>query len=1019
MENVNRDLWRALHRITEMPYGAGQIAAVEQLIRQADADGDDEIAFVARVVGTDSYVFGGEPGRSFVTFSWCLAEFDGPSKPYHQRNEYNLLRQFKYMINSLLNFPDVPLDRTYAVLDDMERRYRDGGHSLQAVYKRRHRVARHVGAPDEAEEWYRRWLTAPRNQLSDCAGCDPTSQIDYLASSGRHEEAVALAEPVLTGRLGCAKQPQAVLTALLRPYLHSGRRAEARDAHLRAYRRHRSNVADLRDIGEHLTFCALTGNEPRGLELLERHLDWLDRAPSPGAAMEFAVGAALLLRRLDSAGHGTLTVHRSAYGERSATEVPVTVLAEELTTTAHALAARFDARNGTSTKSNWVGEHLALEPIGPYLPLSATAARQDVGPVGSTGTSGTSAGVDPPPPPPPAETPPPTAPPTPPPTAPPTATRTATRTDPGATSPDLAADVPPIRLLELIEERWLRHRQDDHLATALRTFDERFADVSLDASVLARRAELRALQRHTVDDVTGGVTANREAIALHRQVPDPVREQIVAGRLGVLLALADDPAEGLSLAQGSADYLAEHGDGVARAGGYDRLSIVLFNQERTTEALEAVDRAAAEAAGVGDRYLLARIALRRTRFLDLLGRRVEANEAVRQARDLLLDLGGPPDYLATACLRYADSVEEPAEAVPAWDEAVRTATDETVVQARSLRARALLLVDRPAEAVDDLVEAVALSVRWGIADGAAHLRWKLAEAYQRAGMLTEAAEAAEEAIGELKRLGRQADADCCRHLLAAVYAALHEYDLAVALLDELAANLDSPDNLVWRGRVLEEAGDLLYRQDRDSLAAQRFAAAATAYRLAERGIDELRTWRREVSAQIWARDPDAALAALGRADRVAATLDPPDVASPTPTADPAVSLGEPAEDAVSAAATLRWERALLAEAAARALLAVGRPEEALGRLPGVADELRSLEALGEAQHVDLLTGELLVRSDRPAEAEPLLRTTLGVVTERPDLASRGALWLAEALTALGRYEEATALRAEYALDPDQ
>jgi tetratricopeptide (TPR) repeat protein len=723
--------------------------------------------------------------------------------------------------------------------------------------------------------------------------------------------------------------------------------------------------------------------------------------------MEFAAGAALLLRRLASAGHGTLIVHRPAYGDRPAAEVPVTVLAEELTTTARELAARFDARNGTPTQSRWVADRLSLEPIGGYLPLSATAARQAAGPVGSAGRS--SAAADP--------VAPSAATPQRPQSVTPESPQSATP-ELGTPLPDLPADVPPIRLLELVEERWLRHRQDDHLATALRMFDERFDHDCMEPSVLARRAELRALQRQTVDDPAGAVTASREAIALHRQVPDPVREQIVAGRLGVLLALADDTAEGLSLAQGSADYLAEHGDAVARAGGYDRLSVVLFKLERTTEALEVADRAAAEAAGAGDRHLLARIALRRTRFLDLLGRRGEANEAVRQARDLFLELGSPADYLATACLRYADSIEEPSQAIPAWDEAVRTATEETVLQARSLRARALLLVDRPAEAVDDLVEAVALSVQYGIADGAAHLRWKLAEAYQQAGMSIEAAEAAEEAIGELKRLGRQADADRCRHLLAAVYTALHEYDLALTLLDELATNLDSPDNLAWRGRVLEEAGDLLYRQDRDGLAAQRFAAAATAYRLAERGIDELRSRRREISAQLWAADPDAAVAALDLADRVAATLAPPATTPASPPAGQAVPLGGPAGNGVPATAALRWERALLAEAAARALLAVDRPDEALGRLPGVADDLRSMAALDEAQHVDLLTGELLVRLDRPAEAEKLLRMTLDVVTEHPDLASRGAWWLAEALTALGRDDEAAALRAEYALDSD-
>ena len=84
---------------------------------------------------------------------------------------------------------------------------------------------------------------------------------------------------MLAGRLTCSEQPQGILTTLLLPYLRTGRLEQARDAHRRAYRLHRPNLADLGDIADHIEFCALTGNEARGLEILERHLGWLDRAP--------------------------------------------------------------------------------------------------------------------------------------------------------------------------------------------------------------------------------------------------------------------------------------------------------------------------------------------------------------------------------------------------------------------------------------------------------------------------------------------------------------------------------------------------------------------------------------------------------------------------------------------------------------------------------------------------------------------------------------------------------------------
>ncbi|RLP95897.1 hypothetical protein EAD98_12445, partial [Micromonospora sp. CV4] len=323
---ADEDLWRVLRGISDIPYGAGQIAALEQLLRRVDAADDRHLAFVTRMQATTGYVYGGEPAKSFVTFSWCLSEFDRDPQPYHQRHLHHLLWHFKYMVSGLLKFPEVPLDRTYAVLDDMERRYKAGGHSLQTVHKHRFRVADHVGDADAAAHWYRLWQTTPRDELSDCAGCDPTSQVGYLADTGRDAEAVTLAEPVLAGRLTCTEQPQAILTALLLPYLRTGRGAAARDAHREAYRRLRGNLADLWDIGDHIEFCTLTGNEARAVELVERHLDWLDRPPSPAAAMHFAATAAAALRQAGRI--GAPTVYRRAAEGRPAAEVPALTLAD-------------------------------------------------------------------------------------------------------------------------------------------------------------------------------------------------------------------------------------------------------------------------------------------------------------------------------------------------------------------------------------------------------------------------------------------------------------------------------------------------------------------------------------------------------------------------------------------------------------------------------------------------------------------------------------------------------------------
>ncbi|MEU8152781.1 hypothetical protein AB0B94_03840 [Micromonospora sp. NPDC048986] len=956
----DEDLWRVLRGISDMPYGAGQIAALEQLLRRVDAADDRHLAFVTRMQATTGYIYGGEPAKSFVTFSWCLSEFDSDPQPYHQRHLHNLLWHFKYMINGLLNFPEVPLDRTYAVLDDMERRYRAGGHSLQAVHKHRFRVADHVGDVEAAAHWYRLWQTTPRDGLSDCAGCDPTSQVGYLADTGRDVEAVELAEPVLAGRLNCNEQPQSILTALLLPYLRTGRAEEARDAHREAYRRLRGNLANLWDIADHVEFCTLTGNEARAIELVERHLDWLDRPPSPAAAMHFAAAAAAALRQA-----GSSAVYRRAAEGRPAAAVSAASLADELAETAAGLAARFDARNGTSHQSEWIARRLAVQASGEHVPLSASVRRRPAQPVGDEpaarpGTPASSAGR---------------------------VRLPAKGERPAATVP---ADAGPDDLLDLAEQSWGRHDRGTFRA-ALVAFDDRFGTAELPARTSAHRLALRASERGDEDDIEGAIKLNRAALELYREADEEVAAQTVAGRLGVLLTRSDEETEeGLLLVREAAEALDRLGDAQQRAAGHDRVALALLHRERWADALAALDRVPADAGG--DRHLAARIALHRGHLLEQTDRVDEARAAVDEARRIGRELG-VGEVVTGACLAYARLVDDPADAVAACDEAVQAAPADAELPVRVARARALLAAGRVPDAVDDFVEAVTLCVERG-AEGDAFLRWELANAYRMVGRLAEAAEVAEEAVLGLDRLGAQAEADRCRHLLAGVYAGLGEIDPALALLEQLASNLDGPDNLPHRAQVLEEAGGILYDADRDAAAGERFAAAAEAYRLGDLPLDELRARRRETYAWFWADDRDASLRAVEVVDGLAAKL--------AEQADPPVL----------------YELAMAAEAGARVLTGEERLDEALGRLTGVPDRLRSIEAFGEAAQVETLIGELLLRLDRPVEAEPLLRRVLGGLPAASRQVRQTAWLLARVLDLLDRPGEAAALRAEHDLDED-
>ena len=897
------ELWQLIRRAEDLPYGAAQIALIEEALRHVDTIGDPDLAFTARIFATTAYVYGGEPVKAFATFSWCVGDFDRNPGPHHRRFAHNLLWDFKTMVSALTRFPEVPLARTYAVLDDMERRYREGGHQLQAVYKRRHLVARHLGLIDAEEEWFEKWQAAPRDDLSDCIGCDPTSVMVYLSSRGRYAEAVSVAEPVLAGELTCNEQPQNILTELMVPYLKVGRPADAVDAHRRAYRLHRTQLAHLSDIGFHISFCARTGNEHRGLEILQRHLDWLDKAPSPSAAMTFAASGGLLLRRITELGHGDATLHRRERGDIAAAE-----LAVELAELATELGRRFDARNGTDRQGRIVAEELAAEPYGVDLVLSPVARQS--------------------PPPPPAR-------PTPEP------------------APEIPAGIGAQELLDLARDLG-RQDRDAAMGAVLTAFDERFPAVT-DPLLAGRRARLRGDELRSRGNELSA--ADREAvIATWQEAADLLT---AAGALGeasavrARIALERAFAGEIDEAPIDADvaYQEEHGGARDRANSWARRAMVHVLRERFDEANAAGDKSDAYAAEVGDPRLLAVHATLRVRHRSAAGRHEDAAAAARAGWDFYRE-HGPDRQRAQVAALFGQFTDDPDEQLEAFGCALAGGLDGPALVARIGRGRALMRLDRGAEAIPDLVEAVAICAEQGLADGGAFVRQELANAYRLAGRTVEAAEVAEEAVLGFTGLGLDEPANDTRFLLAGLYRDLGDNDGALSLYRELIPRL--ADNPAGRGQIAELAGGLLFDMDRDAEAAGSFREAVDALGEAGDPIGQLRAVRRMLGAQHYADDVAGAEATIQLSDELWAEL-------------PAELAAEP--NAI-------WQRTMTGFEAARLLMTRDRWAGAVVHLRGAPERLRSVGATLDGDRVECMLGEALLRSGERAEAEKILRELL-------------------------------------------
>ncbi|MET7398815.1 hypothetical protein ABZS66_35535 [Dactylosporangium sp. NPDC005572] len=373
MTTPEPDLQRMLTEAYGLERGPARWAALDAVFRHADAADNPAFGFRARMSAISDLHHSGEYARALTAFSWCLATFDRAPELTTAYDAHRLLWQYKWIVWEVTQFPGVTLDRATGLLDDMQRRYQAGGHSLHAVFQHRGLVAQHLGDLDGAGRWYGEMLTARQDALSDCAACVPSGHVAHLVAAGRYEQAVEVGAPYTDG--GCTEQPHWMLSELLMAYLHTGRLDEAAKGRKRAYERIRDSRHHLELIGLNLEFCGRSGNERHALPIVERHLPWLDRPSSPYAALEFASGAALVLRRLAERGDAGAPIRRRSDDGTRQWVSTVGQTHDELVVLARKLAAEFDARNGNDYQGRRIEARLAAAPVVGELPLTVLGGR--------------------------------------------------------------------------------------------------------------------------------------------------------------------------------------------------------------------------------------------------------------------------------------------------------------------------------------------------------------------------------------------------------------------------------------------------------------------------------------------------------------------------------------------------------------------------------------------------------------------------------------------------------------------
>lgn len=361
----------ALEALDNIFMGPERLAAAQLAVRLADEEGDEDLAYKARMRLTSAASWLDDTEIMIPSYGWCVAKHDSdparfPIDPFGEEDGADLLFQGKWMASDLAQNSGFPLAQIENVVDDLERRFREAGLSMHGLLQVRRDLALSSGDIELAQRVTVERDLHPKDDHSHCDACVRSSDVDLALASGDPERAMALWQEIHDGNYSCGEEPERVDATMLLPMLRAGRADEALAMHASAYRLVRQYHADGMMFGQHLPFLAVSGNLTRGLDMIERHLPSIGAAPfNERSTMHTLSRVAVLLDALVDAGRGDVPVRgsddaglRRLLGHEGV--LTAAQFAERAWATADALAARLDERDQTTGSAAKVASRKTL-----------------------------------------------------------------------------------------------------------------------------------------------------------------------------------------------------------------------------------------------------------------------------------------------------------------------------------------------------------------------------------------------------------------------------------------------------------------------------------------------------------------------------------------------------------------------------------------------------------------------------------------------------------------------------------
>ncbi len=334
-----------LDKADDLPDGRGKAALLDEAIRLADAARDEPLGFKLRKDALWSLYYADHFDLLLVHFAWCLSYVD--RNPELFRGKASLLEEYRWVLDAMPQFPEIPLSRIHECLADMARRFVAAGYSLRAVHVLRNRVGCQLGDRAMAEEAFAAIDTAERDEQADSKQTEAAFRVYHNIFLKDEAAAIEAGRPFLDKRYTDPEFQIGVFDNLLIPLTRASRVDEARKWQKHTTKLINARPEHLGGASDHIEFLAIVGDLAAAVRVFAQHL--AAGISDPGVLGRFYMVRAtqFLMERLAKAGEQSIA-YRPPEGLFPATDgrCRVADVLDWATRELRAVAERLDARNG-------------------------------------------------------------------------------------------------------------------------------------------------------------------------------------------------------------------------------------------------------------------------------------------------------------------------------------------------------------------------------------------------------------------------------------------------------------------------------------------------------------------------------------------------------------------------------------------------------------------------------------------------------------------------------------------------